>query len=113
VDKCHFSPAHLISYLGWEWNFKNMECRMSGEKKRQILKMIKLFSNNCLFNKKVPCRRVAHLMDSLVFLRFQFPQALLYLAKLHKLIASVVREGGWDAKITLHRGVLDDGGESR
>jgi hypothetical protein len=108
LDKCHLSPSHSISYLGWDWNFRSRVCRMSSDRRKQVLRMMRDLNRACSLNRRVPCRHLAHVVGTLVFLRFQFPQALLYLAKLHKLVAGAVRRAGWDAGVTLHRGVLDE-----
>jgi hypothetical protein len=108
LEKCHLQPSQVVEYLGWKWNLHLLQSSMISSRRKQMLSRIISFRRRCVANDLMSTRELARMIGLLVFLRFQFPSALLYLNKMHRLLAASVRLEGWDGNVRLHRGLLGE-----
>ncbi|KAA6403563.1 MAG: hypothetical protein EZS28_000899 [Streblomastix strix] len=103
TGKYETDPKQIITFLGWIWNLKEMNIRMSEETK---LKMIQILMDRCnviYMNKSVKIRQLAALRGRLNFLRPQIKEASLYLMELDKAKTQALKTGSWDVIMTVNR----------
>jgi hypothetical protein len=108
LEKCHLQPSQVVEYLGWRWDLHLLRACMTSLRRKQMISKITSFRKKCVNNISISTRELARTIGLLVFLRFQFPSALLYLNKMHLLLAASVRRVGWAGSVRLHRGLLGE-----
>ncbi|KAA6327678.1 MAG: putative Transposon Ty3-G Gag-Pol polyprotein, partial [Streblomastix strix] len=84
IDKCETEPKQVITFLGWIWNLKEMNIKMSEERKSKMIQALKDWCNTIYKSKNVKIRQLAALIGRLNFLRPQIKEASLYLIELDK-----------------------------
>ncbi|KAA6312038.1 MAG: hypothetical protein EZS28_055998, partial [Streblomastix strix] len=77
IDKCEIEPKQVITFLGWIWNLREMNIRMSEERKSKMVQALKDWCNIIYKSKNVKIRQLAALIGRLNFLRPQIKEASL------------------------------------
>ncbi|KAA6373101.1 MAG: putative Transposon Ty3-G Gag-Pol polyprotein [Streblomastix strix] len=98
TDKCEIEPKQIITFLGWIWNLKETNIRMSDERMLKMLLALKDWCNTIYKSKNVKIRQLAALIGRLNFLRSQIKEESLYLTELDKAKNTSVKDGimGWN-----------------
>jgi hypothetical protein len=101
LKKCSFSPARVITYLGWIWDTSALTLAMTPEMRSSILDSLRVFLNLAMTGGSTSSRALGGLIGSLSFLRAQFPRASLYLRTSHSVLTAMVASVGWTGSSTL------------
>ncbi|KAA6388217.1 MAG: putative reverse transcriptase [Streblomastix strix] len=108
IDKCETEPKQIITFLGWIWNLREMNIRMSEERKSKMIQVLKDWSNTIYRSKKVKIRQLAALIGRLNFLRPQIKEASLYLIELDKAKIQALKTNSWDGIMTVNKVVIKE-----
>jgi hypothetical protein len=101
VDKCEFSPKQEIGFLGWIWDFKEMNVRMKKGRREDLIKLLEGWIMKCEKAEVVGNRELAALLGKVNFLRTQFPRMSLYTMELNKAKVRGVKHSGWNGRTRL------------
>ncbi|KAA6384406.1 MAG: putative Transposon Ty3-G Gag-Pol polyprotein [Streblomastix strix] len=93
TDKCETELKQIIAFLGWIWNLKEINIRMSEERKSKMMQALKDWCNTIYKSKNVKIRQLAALIDRLNFLRPHIKEASLYLTELDKAKTQALKTG--------------------
>ncbi|KAA6356751.1 MAG: putative Transposon Ty3-G Gag-Pol polyprotein, partial [Streblomastix strix] len=108
TDKCETEPKQIITFLGWIWNFKEMNIRMSEERKSKMIQALKDWCNTIYKSKNVKIRQLAALIGRLNFLRPQIKEASLYLIELDKAKTQALKTESWDGMMVVNKVVIKE-----
>ncbi|KAA6365666.1 MAG: putative reverse transcriptase, partial [Streblomastix strix] len=108
TDKCETEPKQIITFLGWIWNLKEMNIRMSEERKSKMIQALKDWCNTIYKSKNVKIRQLAALIGRLNFLRPQIKEASLYLTELDKAKTQALKTGLWDGIMIVNKVVIKE-----
>jgi ribonuclease HI len=101
VDKCEFSPKQEICFLGWIWDFKEMNVRMKKGRREDLIKLLEGWIMKCEKAEVVGNRELAALLGKVNFLRTQFPRMSLYTMELNRAKVRGVKRSGWNGRTRL------------
>ncbi|KAA6368583.1 MAG: hypothetical protein EZS28_035891, partial [Streblomastix strix] len=68
AEKCETEPKQIITFLGWIWNLKEMNIRMSEERKQKMIQALNDWCITIYKNRNVKIRQLAALIGRLNFL---------------------------------------------
>ncbi|KAA6401856.1 MAG: putative reverse transcriptase [Streblomastix strix] len=108
TDKCEIEPKQVITFLGWIWNLREMNIRMSEERKSKMIQVLKDWCNTIYKSKNVKIRQLAALIGRLNFLRPQIKEASLYLIELDKAKTQALKTNSWDGIMIVNRIVIKE-----
>jgi hypothetical protein len=108
MEKCEFTHAQDITFLGWRWNFQQLTLRMTSAMRSTLLFMLDQWIHRALRGERVKSRALGSIIGCLNFLRCQIPRARLYLRTLHTSLAKAVRSTVWDGYTTLLRAIVSE-----
>ncbi|KAA6375500.1 MAG: putative Transposon Ty3-G Gag-Pol polyprotein [Streblomastix strix] len=93
ADNCETQPKQIKTFLGWIWNMREMNIRMSEERKSKMIQVLKDWCNTIYKSKSVKIRQLTTLIGRLNFLRPQIKEASLYLIELDKAKTQALKIG--------------------
>ncbi|KAA6397682.1 MAG: putative Transposon Ty3-G Gag-Pol polyprotein [Streblomastix strix] len=108
AEKCEIEPKKIITSQGWIWNLKEMNIRMSEERKSKMIQALKDWCNTIYKNKNVKIGQLAALIGRLNLLRPQIQEASLYLMELDKAKMQALKTGSQDGIIIVNRVVIKE-----
>ncbi|KAA6372823.1 MAG: putative Transposon Ty3-I Gag-Pol polyprotein [Streblomastix strix] len=108
IDKCETEPKQVITFLGWIWNLKEMNIKMSEERKSKMIQALKDWCNTIYKSENVKIRQLAALIGRLNFLRPQIKEASLYLIELDKAKTQALKTSSWDGIMTVNKTVIKE-----
>ncbi|KAA6362952.1 MAG: putative Transposon Ty3-I Gag-Pol polyprotein, partial [Streblomastix strix] len=108
IDKCEIEPKQVITFLGWIWNLREMNIRMSEERKSKMIQALKDWCNIIYKSKNVKIRQLAALIGRLNFLRPQIKEASLYLMELDKAKTQALKTESWDGIMKVNKIVIKE-----
>ncbi|KAA6399761.1 MAG: putative Transposon Ty3-G Gag-Pol polyprotein [Streblomastix strix] len=108
TDKCVTEPKQIITFLGWIWNLKEMNIRMSEERKLKMIQALKDQCNTIYKSKNVKIRQLAALIDRLNFLRTYIKEASLYLIELYKAKTQALKTGSQDGIMLINKELIKE-----
>ncbi|KAA6366436.1 MAG: hypothetical protein EZS28_038036 [Streblomastix strix] len=106
ADKCETEQKQIITFLGWIWNLKEMNIRMSEERKSKMIQALKDWCNTVYRSKNVKIRQLAALIGRFNFLRPQIKEAFPYLVELDKEKTQALKTKSWDEIMIVKRVVI-------
>ncbi|KAA6367064.1 MAG: putative reverse transcriptase [Streblomastix strix] len=106
TEKCETVPKQIITFLGQIWNLKEINIRMSEERRLKMIQTLKDWCNVIYKNKSVKIRQLAALIVKLNFLRPQIKEASLYLMELDKAKSLALKTESWDGITIVNRTVI-------
>jgi hypothetical protein len=101
TEKCEMEPKQQIVFLGWKWDFVNMELSMKVERRKEMRKLMKVWLERCRGLVIVKVRDLAALLGKVNFLRAQFPRIALYTVALNRAKVRGVKREGWNGKVRM------------
>ncbi|KAA6365591.1 MAG: putative Transposon Ty3-G Gag-Pol polyprotein [Streblomastix strix] len=101
-------PQYIITFLGWIWNLKEMNIRMSEERKSKMIQALKDWCNTIYKSKNVKIRQLAALIGRLNFLRPLIKEASLYLIELDKAKTQALKTESWDGIMIVNKVVIKE-----
>ncbi|KAA6396587.1 MAG: putative reverse transcriptase [Streblomastix strix] len=108
IEKCETELKQIITFLGWIWNLKEMNIRMSEERRLKMIQALKDWCNKIFKNKNVKIRQLAALKGRLNFMRHQIKEASLYLVELDKVKTQALKTGSLDGIMIVNRVVIKE-----
>ncbi|KAA6365312.1 MAG: putative Transposon Ty3-G Gag-Pol polyprotein, partial [Streblomastix strix] len=108
IDKCETELKQVITFLGWIWNLKEMNIKMSEERKSKMKQAQKNWGNTIYKSKNVKIRQLAALIGRMNFLRPQIKEASLYLLELDKAKTQAQKTSSWDGIMTVNKIVIKE-----
>ena len=108
MEKCEFSPAQTIKFLGWWWSSEQLSLSMTSSMRAAMLDSVKDWIRLAERNAIVSCKSLAALIGSLNFLRAQIPRASLYLRTLHSALTRMVVSQGWTGSSCVPRAIVSE-----
>ena len=108
IDKCEFTPKHVIRFLGWSWSFITRTIEMTEEMQGAVQRMISETMRIAQRGGSMKCKRLGTVIGTLNFLRAQFPRASLYLRTMHSALTTGVNAAGWLGSFTVPRTILSE-----
>jgi hypothetical protein len=108
MERCEFTPAQVVTFLGWRRDFERLTLSMTSVMHSTLLFMLDQWIRKALKRKRVKSRALGWIIGCLNFLRCQIPRASLYLSTLHTSLATAVRSTGWNGCITLSRAIVSE-----
>ncbi|KAA6360853.1 MAG: hypothetical protein EZS28_043620, partial [Streblomastix strix] len=108
IDKCETEPKQVITFLRWIWNLREMNIRMSEERKSKMIQALKDWCNTVSRSKNVKIRQLAALIGRLNFLRTEIKEASLYLIELDKAKTQALKTNSWDGTMTVNKIVIKE-----
>ncbi|KAA6380201.1 MAG: hypothetical protein EZS28_024275, partial [Streblomastix strix] len=106
TEKCEIEPKQVITFLEWIWNLKEINIRMSDERKLKLIQTLKDMCNVIYKNKSIKIRQLAVLISRLNFLRPQIKETSLYLIELDKAKTQALKTKSWDGIMIVKRTVI-------
>ncbi|KAA6403422.1 MAG: putative Transposon Ty3-G Gag-Pol polyprotein [Streblomastix strix] len=106
TEKCETEPKQIISFLRWIWNLKEMNIRMSKERKLKMIQTLKDWFNVIYKNKSVKIRQLAALIGRLNFLRPQIKEASQFLMELDKAKTQALKIKYWEEIMIVSKTVI-------
>jgi hypothetical protein len=94
TEKCEFTPAQRIEYLGWRWCSRTLTLTMTPAMQSALRKFVQSALRAVERRESWPCRRLGRLIGSLNFLRAQLPRASLFLRLSHVALTDAVNRTG-------------------
>ncbi|KAA6369733.1 MAG: hypothetical protein EZS28_034740 [Streblomastix strix] len=108
TEKCETEPKQIITFLGWIWNLKEMNIRMSQERKLKMIQALKDWCNIIQKSKSVKIRQLAALIGRLNFLRPQIKKASLYLMDLDKANTQILKAKSLDDTMIVSKSIIKE-----
>ena len=108
LDKCEFTPEHVIRYLGWRWDFLHLTLSMTSAMRSTLLLTLDQWIRKAQTGERVTSRALGSVIGCLNFLRCQIPRASLYLRTSHSLLARAVNSTGWNGSTILSRAIVSE-----
>ncbi|KAA6371529.1 MAG: hypothetical protein EZS28_032942, partial [Streblomastix strix] len=106
IDKCETEPKQVITFLGWILNLKEMNIKMSEERKSKMIQALKDRRTTIYKSKNVKIRQLAALIGRLNFFRLQIKEASSYLVELDKPKIQVLKTKSRDEMMIVNKGVI-------
>ncbi|KAA6376861.1 MAG: hypothetical protein EZS28_027611 [Streblomastix strix] len=106
TEKCETEPKQIITFLGSIWNQKEMNIRMSEERKLKMIQTLKDWCNVIYMNKSETIKQLAAQIGRLNFLKPLIKEASLYLIELDKAKTQMLRTESWDGIMVVNRAVI-------
>ncbi|KAA6359458.1 MAG: putative reverse transcriptase, partial [Streblomastix strix] len=106
TDKFETEQKQIIAFLGWIWNLKEMNMRISEERKSKMIYVLKDWCITIYKNKNMKIRQLAALKGRLNFLKPQIKEMSLYLMELDKAKTQALKTGPWDGIMIVNRAVI-------
>jgi hypothetical protein len=79
VDKCEMEPVQDITFLGWQWDLKRAEIRMTSGRRTEMKESLRMWKDRCERRQRSPIRELAGLIGNINYLRLQVRDASLHL----------------------------------
>ncbi|KAA6368260.1 MAG: putative Transposon Ty3-I Gag-Pol polyprotein, partial [Streblomastix strix] len=76
TDKCETEPKQIITFLGWIWNLKEVNIKVSAERKSKMIQALKDWCNIIYKNRSVKIRQLVAQIGRLIFLRLQIKRSV-------------------------------------
>jgi hypothetical protein len=76
-EKCQLTPAQLIEFVGWQFNFQTMTVQMTRHRRWTLMQEVQRFQQAARERQTLPVRQLAALLGQLNFLRLQCAAASL------------------------------------
>ncbi|KAA6364823.1 MAG: putative Transposon Ty3-I Gag-Pol polyprotein [Streblomastix strix] len=108
TGKYETEPKQIITFLGWIWNLKEMNIRISEERKSKMIQALKDLCNTIYKNKNVMIRQLAALIGRLNFLRSQINEVFLYLLELDKAKTQALKSDSQDGIMRVNKVVIKE-----
>ncbi|KAA6361915.1 MAG: putative Transposon Ty3-G Gag-Pol polyprotein, partial [Streblomastix strix] len=108
TEKCDSEPKQIISFLGWIQNLREMNIRMSQERKLEMIQVLKDWCNVIYKNKSVKIRQLVSMIGRLNFLRYHIKEASLYIMELDKAMTQALKKKSWDGIMIVNKVVIKD-----
>ncbi|KAA6391736.1 MAG: hypothetical protein EZS28_012740 [Streblomastix strix] len=108
AEKCETEPKQIITFLGWIWNLKEMNIRMSDERKLKMIQSLKDWCTTIYKSKSYIIRQLAALIYRLNILRPQIKEASLYLIELDKAKIQVQKTKLSDNTMIVNKTVISE-----
>jgi hypothetical protein len=108
MEKCEFTPAQVITFIGWRWDFGRLTLSMTSAMRSTLLFTLNQWDCRALRGERVNSRAFGSIIGCLNFLPCQIPRASLYLRTLRTALASAVRSTGWNGCTTLSRAIVSE-----
>ncbi|KAA6389499.1 MAG: putative Transposon Ty3-I Gag-Pol polyprotein [Streblomastix strix] len=107
-DKCETEPKLIITFLGWIWNLKEMNIKMSEERKSKMIQALNDWCNTIYKSMNVKIRQLAALIGRLNFLRPQIKEASLYLIELDKAKTLALKTESLDGIMIVNKVIIKE-----
>ncbi|KAA6357099.1 MAG: hypothetical protein EZS28_047374, partial [Streblomastix strix] len=108
TDKCEIEPKQIITFLGLIWNLKEMNIRMSDDRKSKMIQALKDWCYTIYKSKNVKIRQLAALIGRQNFRRPQITEASIYLIELDKAKTQAQLTGSWDGIMIVDKVVIKE-----
>jgi hypothetical protein len=100
LGKCEFTPAQVITFPGWRWNFELLTLTMTSETRSALpLFTLDLWIHRAAGGERVKSRARGSIIGCLDFLHGQIPRANLYLRTSLSLLTAAVNSTGWNDSV--------------
>jgi hypothetical protein len=90
MEKGEFTPAQVVTFLGWRWDFERLTLSMTSAMRSTLLFTLDQWIRKALKGERVRSRALGSIIGCLNFLRCHIPRASLYL----RTFAYIVGERG-------------------
>ncbi|KAA6370341.1 MAG: hypothetical protein EZS28_034134 [Streblomastix strix] len=107
TEKCESEPNQII-FLGQIWNLKEMNIRMSEQRKLKMKRALNFWYGAIQKNKCVKKRQLAALKGRLNFLRLQIKEASVYPVELDNVKTQALKTKSWDEMMIVNNGVITE-----
>jgi ribonuclease HI len=107
-EKCEMEPTQEINFLGWRWNLRTLAVTMTTARATAMRATLTTWRRRAESRQRCRTRDLAALIGNLNFLRFQTPEASLYLARLDLTKQQAVAHFGWSGYCTLNPSLLGE-----
>jgi hypothetical protein len=106
MEKSKMVPSQTFTYLGMEWDTREMTVRLTSEKNKQLKKTNKTWIRRARNGETVRVREFAGMIGALSATRVQHKQASLCLTTMYRILSVTIRHVGWEGNVTLSRQLL-------
>jgi hypothetical protein len=106
VEKCEPIPKRIIKFLGWEWNFETFALKMTQERRRSLMKEVKIWMRRAIEQEEVLIKTLQELVGKLQFLKPQLTRILLYLRPFYDMIAKGIAITGQRGRVKINPSLL-------
>ncbi|KAA6383816.1 MAG: putative reverse transcriptase [Streblomastix strix] len=102
-NKSILVPNLQVQFIGWIWNFSDLTIQMPSDRRTKLI--IQLIKWNKLSNhrEEMQTKDLAKIIGKQIFIRSQFPRALLHIKLLFRLLNRTTNKIGWNGVLHQHQ----------
>ncbi|KAA6377243.1 MAG: hypothetical protein EZS28_027231 [Streblomastix strix] len=107
-DKSQMEPSQEFEFLGWLWRTKEMTFQLTVDRRRCMLKELRLMMNKVKNREKIPVRKLASLIGGIRFIEAQWKRGPLHTKQLDHLKSKTANQSGWNSLVQLIPQLMKD-----
>ncbi|KAA6400957.1 MAG: putative Transposon Ty3-G Gag-Pol polyprotein [Streblomastix strix] len=107
-DKSQMESSQEFEFLGWLWRKEEMTFQLTVDRRRSMLKKLRLMMNKVKNREKIPVRKLTSLIGGIRFIEAQWKRGPLLTKQLDHLKSKTANQSGWKSLVQLTPQLMKD-----